>query len=177
MFDLEVDPAAGVAAFKRIVQEATGVPPDRQKLLGGKGLWSGILKDDTDLTKVTFMEGSVVSLTGTADVVKAPSAPVRFAEDIAAEESARREQKKPSSYSAYVHLAKKCPEMMSRDWSVRIVLPGPDAMDPSMIMSLVPPMVGCCTSYEYHRSHTNTSRMRSYTILAFLLILCRFFAH
>lgn len=141
MFDLEVDPAAGVAAFKRIVQEATGVPPDRQKLLGGKGLWSGILKDDTDLTKVTFMEGSVVSLTGTADVVKAPSAPVRFAEDIAAEESARREQKKPSSYSAYVHLAKKCPEMMSRDWSVRIVLPGPDAMDPSMIMSLVPPMI------------------------------------
>lgn len=72
-YDLEIDPAAGVPAFKRIVQEATGVPPDRQKLLGGK-LWSGILRDDADLTKISFKEGSVVSLVGTADVVRSPVA-------------------------------------------------------------------------------------------------------
>lgn len=63
-YDLEVDPSSGVLAFKRIIQEATGVPPDRQKLMGGKGLWSGILKDDADLTTVSFAPGSVVTLMG-----------------------------------------------------------------------------------------------------------------
>lgn len=35
----------GVADFKKIVHELTGVPPDRQKLMA-KGAWVGTLKDD-----------------------------------------------------------------------------------------------------------------------------------
>jgi len=63
-YDLNIDPAAGVPAFKLVVQDATGVPPERQKLMGGKGLWPGILKDETDLTAISFAPGSVITLMG-----------------------------------------------------------------------------------------------------------------
>ena len=80
-YDVAVNPSEGVPQFKRTLQETTGVPTGRQKLMG-KGLWSGILKDDADLTGMTFKSDQVITLMGTAEVVKEPVASVVFVEDM-----------------------------------------------------------------------------------------------
>lgn len=80
-YSVEIDPSAGVPRFKSQLQELTGVPPDRQKLMG-KGLWSGILKDDADMVLMNFTPGHMITLMGTADVVNAPVASVVFVEDM-----------------------------------------------------------------------------------------------
>ena len=62
-YDIELDPSAGVELFKSQIQSLTGVPPERQKLMG-KGLWSGILKDDADISTLKFNPGHIITLMG-----------------------------------------------------------------------------------------------------------------
>jgi hypothetical protein len=44
---------------------------DRQKLMA-KGAWTGILKDDADMTTMNIKEGQQIMLMGTAEVVATP---------------------------------------------------------------------------------------------------------
>lgn len=47
--------AGGVKGLKTELEEKTGVPADRMKLMAkSKGLWKGVLKDDTDLSTIDF---------------------------------------------------------------------------------------------------------------------------
>jgi hypothetical protein len=48
---VELDPSQPPLAFKQRVCELTGVPVERQKLMG-KGLWKLMLKDEEDLSKL-----------------------------------------------------------------------------------------------------------------------------
>lgn len=48
---------------------------DRQKLMA-KGAWTGILKDDADMTTMKIKEGQQIMLMGTAEVVAAPAVEV-----------------------------------------------------------------------------------------------------
>lgn len=70
--------------FKTQLFSLTGVPPERQKIIGFKG---GLLKDDADWTTVGAKDGLKVTMMGTAD--KAPTAPQKeqvFIEDLPVEE-------------------------------------------------------------------------------------------
>lgn len=53
---MELDPSQPPLAFKQRVCELTGVPVERQKLMG-KGLWKLMLKDDEDLSKLPLKVG------------------------------------------------------------------------------------------------------------------------
>lgn len=55
--------------FKAALQAVTNVPPERQTLMG-KGLWIGTLKDDKDISGLTPKVGQVITLMGSADVLK-----------------------------------------------------------------------------------------------------------
>lgn len=46
--DLSLDPSQPAIVFKQSIYEKTGVPLDRQKVM----IKGGMLKDDTDLTKI-----------------------------------------------------------------------------------------------------------------------------
>lgn len=48
---------------------------DRQKLMA-KGAWTGILKDDADMTTMKIKDGQQIMLMGTAEVVAAPAVEV-----------------------------------------------------------------------------------------------------
>lgn len=76
--DVEVDMEQPPEMFKMQLYSLTGVPTERQKVMG-KG---GLLKDDA-WGKVTFKEGSTVIMMGSAE--SAPAAPkeeVQFLEDL-----------------------------------------------------------------------------------------------
>jgi len=76
-----MDPSAGLAAWKQSLSDQTGVPTDRVKLLA-KGLWKGILNDSVDLSTIDF-KGKKVTLMGSAtQAPKAPTKPVVFVEDL-----------------------------------------------------------------------------------------------
>jgi len=65
--------------FKKKCQELTGVPPERQKVMG---LGAGILKDEQDLTTIKVKAGQVVRLMGSADELpEAPKEKPVFLED------------------------------------------------------------------------------------------------
>ena len=70
-YDIEVDTKAGVAVFKSNIQNLTGVPIDRQKLMG-KGLWAGILKDEADLSTFNFSPGHIITLMGISTIFFKP---------------------------------------------------------------------------------------------------------
>lgn len=70
--------SAPATAFKATLQALTAVPPDRQKIM----LKGGILKDDTDMTKVGIKDGASVMMMGSAEVVEAPKEQIKFAEDL-----------------------------------------------------------------------------------------------
>lgn len=53
---VELDPSQPPLVFKQRVSELTGVPVERQKLMG-KGLWKLTLKDDEDLSKLPLKVG------------------------------------------------------------------------------------------------------------------------
>ncbi len=86
--DVSLDTAESALAFKQRVCELTGVPVERQKLMG-KGLWKLTLKDEEDLSKLTVKDGAVIMLVGTADVVKEPAEKVVFVEDMAQSDQAK----------------------------------------------------------------------------------------
>mmetsp|Transcript_19975 Transcript_19975/g.33451 ORF Transcript_19975/g.33451 Transcript_19975/m.33451 type:complete len:368 (-) Transcript_19975:1437-2540(-) len=85
--DVTIDTAQNVAAFKETVYKLTAVPKDRQKLMA-KGAWTGVLKEDTDLSSARIKEGQQVLLMGSAEVVAAPKEAVKFVEDMTVEEQA-----------------------------------------------------------------------------------------
>jgi hypothetical protein len=68
-YDIEFDTAQSVLAFKQTLQAVTNVPPERQTLMG-KGLWIGTLKDDKDISGLAPKVGQVITLMGSADVLK-----------------------------------------------------------------------------------------------------------
>ncbi|KIO19021.1 hypothetical protein M407DRAFT_55572, partial [Tulasnella calospora MUT 4182] len=75
--DLELDPTKPGSVFKQTVYEKTGVPPDRMKVM----IKGGMLKDDTDWSKVGPKEGQVFTVIGAAgELPKPPSTPVTFLE-------------------------------------------------------------------------------------------------
>lgn len=77
--DVDVDTASPPSLLKAQLQSLTGVPADKQKIMGVKG---GQLKDDADLRTVGLSESKPLMLIGTAEA--APSAPttlVTFDED------------------------------------------------------------------------------------------------
>ena len=84
-------PAAGVKPFKQELEELTGVPADRCKLLS-KSLWKGILKDDFDLTTIdwnAYKEKPVpIMLMGSATKLVAPKTKTVFLEDLPPEQAA-----------------------------------------------------------------------------------------
>lgn len=82
--DVEIDLDQGPAMFKMQLFSLTGVPPERQKIMGVKG---GLLKDDADLHKLGLKEGQKLTMMGTADPVpEAPKAQQTFVEDLPEEE-------------------------------------------------------------------------------------------
>jgi ubiquitin carboxyl-terminal hydrolase 14 len=83
--DVQLDPSQPATAFKQSIYEKTGVPPDRQKVM----IKGGMLKDDTDLSKIGARAGQMFMVIGTAgELPKAPTAPVTFLEDMTESELA-----------------------------------------------------------------------------------------
>eukprot|EP00033_Pygsuia_biforma_P002820 GCRY01003114.1.p1 GENE.GCRY01003114.1~~GCRY01003114.1.p1 ORF type:complete len:454 (+),score=121.39 GCRY01003114.1:200-1561(+) len=66
--DVVCEPSEGVPTFKKTIENLTGVPAERQKILI-KG-HSGFLKDSVDLTKLNLTDGQLVTMMGTAAVLK-----------------------------------------------------------------------------------------------------------
>ncbi|CAM9153944.1 unnamed protein product [Chrysoparadoxa australica] len=83
--DIELDTAAPVSAFKKKLQELTGVPVERQKLMA-KGAWKGILGDNMDLSTCTIKPNQAIMLMGSAEVVTKPAEKVVFVEDMKEED-------------------------------------------------------------------------------------------
>lgn len=82
--DVEIDTSLPPAVFKTQLFSLSGVPPERQKILGLKG---GLLKDDAEWAVVGLKEGQKLTMMGTADKVpEAPKQPTTFLEDLPPEE-------------------------------------------------------------------------------------------
>lgn len=82
--NIEIDTSNPPAVFKMQLFSLTGVPPERQKIMGFKG---GLLKDDADWDAVGIKDGMKVTMMGTADKVpEAPTAAQTFVEDLPEEE-------------------------------------------------------------------------------------------
>jgi len=89
--------AGGVKGMKSELEERTGVPSERMKLMAkSKGLWKGVLKDDFDLSSIDFSAalakakgGLQVLMMGSATKLAAPKTKVVFVEDLPPEEVAK----------------------------------------------------------------------------------------
>ena len=68
-YEVELDQGKTVSDFKSALQALTNVPPERQTLMG-KGLWVGTLKNDKDLSSLKVKPGQLITLMGSADVLK-----------------------------------------------------------------------------------------------------------
>ncbi|PWN26331.1 cysteine proteinase [Jaminaea rosea] len=76
---VSVDPSQPATAFKAAIHQKTGVPPERQKVM----VKGGLLKDDTDLSKLNLKEGQMLMVIGTAgELPKGPLGPINFLEDM-----------------------------------------------------------------------------------------------
>ncbi|TPX36743.1 hypothetical protein SmJEL517_g01149 [Synchytrium microbalum] len=77
--NVEVDTSQPGIVFKTQLFSLTGVEPDRQKIM----IKGGMLKDDTDLSKLDLKEGHSFMMMGTAgELPKAPEKPIQFVEDM-----------------------------------------------------------------------------------------------
>ena len=76
-----------VDSFREIVLKLTNVPKHRQKLMA-KG-WSGVLKDDFDLSSLKLDDGHQILLMGTAEVMDSNSSKIVFLEDLTKDENMR----------------------------------------------------------------------------------------
>ena len=82
--DVEVDLEQPPSVFKTQLFSLTGVPPERQKVMGVKG---GLLKDDADWGKLGLKAGQKLTMMGSADKVpQAPTTQQTFMEDLPEEE-------------------------------------------------------------------------------------------
>ncbi|KAK9054735.1 hypothetical protein SSX86_025814 [Deinandra increscens subsp. villosa] len=80
---VEIDTTQPPYVFKGQLYDLTGVPPERQKIM----MKGGILKDDSDWSKLGLKEGQKLMMVGTADeIVKAPEKGTVFMEDLPEEE-------------------------------------------------------------------------------------------
>ncbi|KAD1774775.1 hypothetical protein E3N88_42316 [Mikania micrantha] len=80
---VEIDTNQPPYVFKCQLYDLTGVPPERQKIM----VKGGILKDDSDWSKLGLKEGQKLMMVGTADeIVKAPEKGPVFMEDLPEEE-------------------------------------------------------------------------------------------
>lgn len=84
-YDVDISSINHSIAFKEIILQLTGVPIDRQKLMC-KGAWIGTLKDDVSFTNISFKEGQLCTLMGTAESIPVPVEKVVFIEDMTSEE-------------------------------------------------------------------------------------------
>lgn len=93
--EIKYDPSTGVKGLKAELQERTDVPADRMKVMAkSKGLWKGVLKDDTDVLSfdwtVASAKGPVqLLLMGSAAKLDGPKQKTVFLEDLPAEEVAK----------------------------------------------------------------------------------------
>ncbi|PWN50066.1 cysteine proteinase [Violaceomyces palustris] len=79
LYDITLDLSQPATAFKHSIYQKTGVPPERQKVM----VKGGMLKDDTDLTKIGARAGQTFMVIGTAgELPKAPTGAVTFIEDM-----------------------------------------------------------------------------------------------
>eukprot|EP01087_Luapelamoeba_hula_P014041 TRINITY_DN4054_c0_g1_i1.p1 TRINITY_DN4054_c0_g1~~TRINITY_DN4054_c0_g1_i1.p1 ORF type:complete len:479 (-),score=84.04 TRINITY_DN4054_c0_g1_i1:25-1431(-) len=82
-YDVDVDLNENGETFKSSIYSLTGVPPDRQKLMGLRGLKAGQLPDDTDMKTLGLKPGQGIMLVGTAgELPKAPEQKTVFYEDL-----------------------------------------------------------------------------------------------
>ncbi|KAI3521430.1 hypothetical protein L1887_10896 [Cichorium endivia] len=80
---VEIDTSQPPYVFKCQLYDLTGVPPERQKIM----MKGGLLKDDSDWSKLGVKEGQKLMMMGTADeIVKAPEKGPVFMEDLPEEE-------------------------------------------------------------------------------------------
>ncbi|KAI9227581.1 MAG: hypothetical protein DHS80DRAFT_31640 [Piptocephalis tieghemiana] len=78
-FDVELDTAATGEELKLQIYSLTGVTPDRQKVM----IKGGLLKDDTDLSKLNIKPGHAFMMMGTVgELPKAPTDKTVFLEDL-----------------------------------------------------------------------------------------------
>ncbi|WFD36930.1 ubiquitinyl hydrolase 1 [Malassezia cuniculi] len=78
-YDITIDASLDGRSFKDAIYTATGVPPERQKVMT-KG---GLLKDDTPLERLGAHAGQLFMVVGTAGALPAqPVQPVKFLEDM-----------------------------------------------------------------------------------------------
>ena len=85
--NVECDTGQDVLTFRTILYTLSNVPVDKQKIMvKGK-----VLKDEDDLSKVAGLkEGATIMMMGTAEEkgLKEPEKPIKFLEDMTAEEKA-----------------------------------------------------------------------------------------
>jgi len=98
MIALDFIVAGGVKGLKTELEEKTGVPADRMKLMAkSKGLWKGVLKDDVDLSSIDFEKALTkakggplnILLMGSATKLTGPKTKTVFLEDLPPEEVAK----------------------------------------------------------------------------------------
>lgn len=91
--EMKLVPAHGVKGLKTELEERTGVPSDRMKLMPkSKGLWKGVLKDDFDLTSIDYAKCKTplqILLMGSATKLTGPKTKTVFLEDLPADEVAK----------------------------------------------------------------------------------------
>lgn len=89
--ELSYDPAVGVKGLKSELQEKTNVPESRMKLMAKtKGLWKGVLKDETEIQWENAKSKPVqLLLMGSATELKGPKTKTVFLEDLPPEERAK----------------------------------------------------------------------------------------
>lgn len=91
--EIKLIPANGVKGLKAELEEMTGVPSDRMKLMPkSKGLWKGVVKDDFDLTSIDFSKVKrpiQILMMGSASKLTGPKVKTVFLEDLPPEEAAK----------------------------------------------------------------------------------------
>jgi ubiquitin carboxyl-terminal hydrolase 14 len=91
--EMGLDTSVGVKGLKSLLEEKTGVPVDRMKIMPkSKGLWKGLLKDDFDLASIDFTKIKPpvqILLMGSAAQLTGPKVKTVFVEDLPPEEAAK----------------------------------------------------------------------------------------
>ncbi|KAI9495561.1 hypothetical protein BDB00DRAFT_937625 [Zychaea mexicana] len=83
--NIELDTDESPELFKSQIYSQTGVPPERQKIM----VKGGMLKDTTDLNKLSLKNGQTLMMMGTAgELPKPPEKPTQFLEDMTDAEKA-----------------------------------------------------------------------------------------
>jgi hypothetical protein len=87
-FELNLDRSQPALDFKGNVQQFTGVPIHRQKLLAKKGGWKGTLSDDFAMDSISPPKNNslTVTLIGSAETLAGPTTQTTFVEDLTAEQ-------------------------------------------------------------------------------------------